>query len=89
VLEHVKHFRGAVHRMRTTRKPIGLPVLHRLKHATDIVAESLRKCGGISTWKQGDEICGFRRVTPKQLNGVFALEDTRHLVTGEKHWDLA
>jgi hypothetical protein len=49
--------------------------------------ESLRQLGNILVRKQGNEIRGLGRITPKNLNGLLVLEDSRNLIAGEKYRD--
>jgi len=89
MLEDVKHFRGAVHGMRTGREDVGFAVLHGLKHPSHVMIEPFGQSCRISIREQSCEIRWLRRVASKELDLLLVLEHSRNLVACEQHRDLA
>jgi len=85
LFEDGKDFGTAVRRNRGGRQDIGLPVLKKLKHTTNIVLEPLGKFRNIVFGKQTHKIGGFGRITPQYVNRGFVLEDTRYLIACQKN----
>jgi hypothetical protein len=85
----VEHFGGAVNGMRAGRKCIRLPILHGLKHTTNIMTESLCESSCILPGEESREIRWLRRITPDDLNGLLALKDSGDLIAGQENRDLA
>ncbi len=79
-------FGRRIRRMGNHRKAVGLPVLQVLKNATNVVLETLGQSRDILPREERHQVHRFGRITAKQFDGLFSLEDARDFVAREQNW---